>query len=97
MPTLIPRVEADDSSSDEESDWTSTTEELTDDKSLISHKIEAQNENIIQIGNIRAVSSRQLVQSAMQPMHEGPGGGQEWVDRYLQRQIQQQGEEEEKE
>ena len=58
MPTLIPRVEGDDSSSDEESDWTSTTEEVTDDESVISHKIEAQNKNTIQIGNIEVVRSR---------------------------------------
>ena len=31
MPELIPRVVTDDSSSDKESDWMSTTEELTDD------------------------------------------------------------------
>ena len=77
MPELIPRVATNDSSSDEESDWTSTTEELTDDESVISHEIEAQNENIIQIGNIRTVSSRQLVGSTTQPMYEGPGGGRE--------------------
>ena len=94
MPELIPRVADSDSSSDKESNWMSTTEELTDDESVISHEIEAQNENIIQIGNIRVVRSRQMVQSMALPMHEGPGGGQEWVDAYncwLQRKMEQQG------
>ncbi len=76
MRELIQRIKDSDSSSDKESNWTSTTEELTDDKSVISHEIEAKNENIIQIGNsIRAVSSRQLVGSTIQLMYEGPGGG----------------------
>ncbi len=82
MPELIPRVATNDSSSDEESNWTSTTEELTDEESVISHEIEAQNENIIQIGNIQSVSSRKLVESMSQPMYEGPGGGQDWVDLF---------------
>ncbi len=73
MPTLIPRAEADDRSSDEESDWTSTTEEVTDDESVMSHEIDAQNEDIIQIDNIWAVSSRQFGKSMTQPLHEGPG------------------------
>ncbi len=84
MPELIPRVATDDSDSDKESGWTSTTEELTDDESVISHESEAQNENIIQIRNIRAVSSRQLIQSVTQPMHEGPGGHRGWFERYMQ-------------
>ena len=58
LPDLIPRVADSDSNSDKESNWTSTTEELTDNDSVISHKSDAPNKNTIQIGNVRVTRSR---------------------------------------
>ena len=58
LPTLIPRVDSSDEDSDKESDWTSTTEELTDNKYVISHESEAPNENSIKVENLRVIKSK---------------------------------------
>ncbi len=86
LPTLIPRVESSDDDSDKESNWTNTTEELTDNESIISHESEVPNESIIQIENVRVIESRNLPRNIALPLHGGPGGSQEWAgtfNRYL--------------
>ncbi len=74
LPILIPRLDSSDDKSDKESDWMSTTEELRDDETVISHESKVLNENRIKIEDMRVIRSENLVPTRQ---FDGTNGAQE--------------------